>query len=148
MALLPALIVAGVIVWIVLAADEDSARADRGVTLNEIVDEPRAFVGRSVTVSGVVAETDVAPAVFTLGEDGRVVVLPRQGVEVPRTVSEGDAVQVQGRVEMVSSELADAETFGFDEDAFFGAGPFDVWEGDPAIVASTIDSHVPPERNE
>jgi len=143
-----ALVIAAVAVWIVLAADEDSAGADRGVTLDEVVDEPRAYAGQTATVSGLVSETDVAPGVFTLGEDGRVVVLAQQGVEAPAGVSEGDAVQVEGRVEMVSAELADAEEFAFDENAFFEAPGFDRWEGNPAIVASSIDTDVPAERDE
>jgi len=118
----------------------------RARAFNEILDERRAFAGQSVPGSGVVAETDVAPGVYH-GEDGYCVVLSRRAwrfLEPSRRVTPCRCTARAGQRRACRPRGVRVRP-----GRFFGVDILNVWEeGDPAIVASTIDADVPPERDE
>lgn len=83
----------------------ESAGAERGVTLRDVVEEPAPYVGSSVTVSGEIAENDYAsPAdariAFVLGDDAgaNLLVLPRAAAAVPRDLTQNTVLRVRGTV--------------------------------------------------
>lgn len=124
-----------VAVWIVLAAFDDSAGPQQGVTLEQVTDEPDELEGRSVTVSGELAEFVVPGRAFPLGEGFRdtVLVIPASGTQVP-PLEEDDVLQVTGVVHarFEPAELDDETDLAVEDEIF---DPFD---GRPVIVATSI----------
>jgi hypothetical protein len=90
---------------LVVARLGESAGREDGVTLRDVTADPGGFVGRSVTVSGEIAENDyLSPAdasiAFVIGDDaGRnLLVLPRARAAVPRDLTEDTVLRVRGTV--------------------------------------------------
>ncbi len=129
------IIVALVAVWVVLAALDDSAGPERGVTLEQVADEPDELEGRSVTVSGELAEFVVPGRAFPLGEGfaDTVLVVPATGTQVP-PLEEDDVLQVTGTVHarFEPAELDDETDLAVEDEIF---DPFD---GRPVIVATSM----------
>lgn len=121
-------------------AESQPREAPSEVTFEEVLSNTEAYVGQQVTVSAGVDEVVVAPGAFTLGgelDDDELYVLPTTEAEVPsEDIDEDTTVRVQGRVEMVDTELFDDEDFLFEDDDAFDADRFD---GSPAVVASQIE---------
>jgi hypothetical protein len=114
-----------------------------GATLDDVLDNPAAFYGRSVVVSGEVDEI-LGPRAFTIedddpvGADELLIVTARERPAlVPRLAQEpladDDSVQVRGPVRRFN--LAEFEReIGFDlDDALFAD-----WDGRPAIIARSL----------
>ena len=57
------------ILLIPLLTPNDSAGPEAGITIGDITDNPNAFIGQTVTVSGEV-EDIVGPRAFTMGDEG------------------------------------------------------------------------------
>ncbi|GIK76727.1 MAG: hypothetical protein EDQ89_03685 [Acidobacteria bacterium] len=145
-----ALIVAGVVVWIVLAATEESPGPEEGATVGTILDEPEEYLGETVTISGEVADASQVPGAFTIGtldREGAIVVLPTDQVDLDRAeITESDPIQVTGTVERVTGDIEDEGEFVFedddpDEDEYIEL--FDEFEGLPAIAATDVSYDVP-----
>ncbi len=136
---------------------EDSADIDVGITLREVTAEPSTYYGRSVIVSGKVAELApddveaggdrggerVPVAAFTVGAelDEQLLVLSEPGGSFDR-VRRGAPVQVEG----VLYEFGGAalrERVG--RPGRFQSEWFADWRGEPALVASSVD-RTPPRR--
>lgn len=124
-----------VAVWIVLAVLDDSAGPERGVTLEQVADEPDELEGRSVTVSGELAEFLVPGRALPLGEGftDTVLVVPASGTQVP-PLEDDDVLQVTGVVHarFEPAELDDETDLAVEDEIF---DPFD---GRPVIVATSI----------
>lgn len=110
------------------------------MTFEEVLSNTEAYVGQQVTVSAEVDEVVVTPGAFALGgeiDDDELYVLPTTEAEVPsEDIDEDTTVRVQGRVEMVDTELFLEEDVLFEDDDAFDADRFD---GSPAVVASQIE---------
>ncbi|MDP9374472.1 MAG: hypothetical protein M3Q65_18885, partial [Chloroflexota bacterium] len=132
-----------------LLDDDESAGADAGATVAAIADNPSAFYGRRVTVSGEVDEI-VGPRAFTIGgedfvggdellvvnADPSLRIAPPAVSNVPGdgVLDEDDLVQVTGPVRRF--DLAEVEReIGADLDDGLFAG----WAGKPAVVARQAD---------
>jgi hypothetical protein len=137
-----ALVILAVILW-QLFAEEQSAGPEAAVTVSNITDNPQEYYGSTVTVSGQIGEL-IGPRAFTIGTEDDVgggtllVVGAKQLPEIiegeAEEVATGDVVQVSGPVQEFNiAEIEDE--FGFDlED-----GLFSEYEGDPVVVANTVD---------
>ncbi len=113
---------------------------------SDIANNPRDFVGQTVTVSGEV-QAVVGPRAFTLGDEGFLFGEGREGLLIvgaqrraptagrpfDEIFRQGELVRVTGAVRRYN--LAEFEReFGFDlEDSRFAG-----WEGRPAIIARRI----------
>lgn len=133
--LMVGIVLIAIAVWIVLAALDDSEGRELGVTLEQVADEPGELEGRSVTVSGELAEYVIPGRAFPLGEGytGPVLVVPANGTRVP-PLGEDDVAQVTGTVHprFESGELAEETDVDVEADAF------DLFDGRPVIVATSI----------
>ena len=134
-AALVGILVVAVAAWIVLAALDDSAGPERGVTLEQVADEPDELEGRSVTVSGELAEFVVPGRAFPLGEGftDTVLVVPATETQVP-PLEEDDVLQVTG---VVHARFEPAELDG-ETDLEVEDEIFDPFDGRPVIVATSI----------
>jgi hypothetical protein len=97
-----ALLTAGVLP---VAGLGESAGREEGVTLRDVAADPAAYVGRTVTVSGEIAEnaylsTADASIALVIGDDAgqNLLVLPRAGAGVPRDLTEDTVLRVRGTV--------------------------------------------------
>ena len=134
--------------------EEEPAQGATGtfqeVTLSELLENPAAFVGRQVTVSGRVTETDVdgesaRPAAFTLGEgvDEDVLVLPTAQAQIPTDAITDDSVlRVQGTVREVGDTLAEEDEFLYEEEPAEDAFLADFTD-QVAIAATQVDTNIP-----
>ncbi len=119
----------------------------REVTLDELNDTPKRFVGQLVTVSGEVQRVVVSPGAFALGstgdQDPAVVVLPTKRATIPQgRVSKGDTVRVQGTVCPVSAQIGERDDFLFENEEGFNADEaFEEFRA--GIAASKVDTTVP-----
>lgn len=129
-AVLIALVVA-VAVWIVVFLLQDEATTPAtGVSIGEISDNPSLFLGETVTVRGDVTRL-VGGSAFLVGEAGNELLVV--GAQLPEAVSEGDSVQVRGRVRSVAvPELEEELAVDFEDDLLT---PF---AGKPAIAATSV----------
>lgn len=122
----------------------------REVTLDELNDTPRRFVGQKVTVSGEVQRVVVSPGAFTLGstgdQDPAVVVLPTRRATIPQgRISKGDTVQLQGTVCQVSAFLGERNDYIFeDQEGFDADEAFEDFQA--GIAASKVDTTVAEEQ--
>lgn len=120
------------VIWIVVEATEPDA-PDVGVTVGDITENPTAYMGQNVTVSGEVEEIYTTGA-FTLdggdwGMDDDLLVV---GATAPRAITEDDLVQVTGEVRQFT--LVDVER---DLGADLDDEVFARWENRPVVVAQS-----------
>ncbi len=137
-----ALVILALILW-QLFAEEQSAGPEAGVTISDITDNPQEYYDSTVTVSGQVGEL-IGPRAFTIGTEDSVgggtllVIGAKQLPEIiegdAEEIAADDVVQVSGPVQEFNiAEIEDE--LGFDlED-----GLFSEYEGDPVVVANTVD---------
>lgn len=119
--------------------DDDSAGREQGVTLSDLsdrqfLDDPGRFLGKQVTVSGEVSEV-VSPRAFRVGGEGAaegIGLLVFASGNQP-TVNDNMVVKVTGKVRLFETEEFE-EDLGFD----LADAEFEVWEGNPAIMASSV----------
>ncbi len=111
------------------------------MTLEQVADEPDTLEGRSVTVSGELAEYVIPGRAFARGG------LRRPGARrasertrVP-ALGEDDVVQVTGTVHARFADDLEEET-----DVDVEADVFDPFDGRPVIVATSID-RIPTDQN-
>ena len=126
--------VSGLTWWLI--ESDDSAGPERGVTLEQVADQPQRFVGQEVVVSGSIAEMNVRPRAFGLGgELGEpVLVIPQEGTGWQHTVTAEDDVRVTGTVRIFHrAEWRDELNMGGD-DVFL-----DPFEGQAMIYASKVE---------
>lgn len=130
--------------------DRDSPVAGgRGVTLQQIINEPEEFYGKEVTVAGKVGEVVQPSAVFTIGFVGPpevVIVGTKHLHEIAKgkvkAVHEGDLVRVSGTVRPFKIDKIQRDIdYKIDTDEYV-AGLM----GGPAILARTVV--VIPERGD
>jgi len=106
-----AAVAAAVGVGAILLADfDESAGPEDGVTLNDVVEDPRAYAGRSVTISGEIAENDFfsladADLALVIGDDAgkRLLVLPQPGADLPIGLAETTVLRFTGTVRLADS---------------------------------------------
>ena len=121
--------------WWLIESD-DSAGPERGVTLEQVVDQPERFVGQQVVVSGSIAEMNLRPRAFGLGgELGELaLVIPQEGTGWDHTVTAEDDVRVTGTVRIFHrADWRDELNMGGD-DVFL-----DPFEGQAMIYASKVE---------
>lgn len=126
------------VLWLIeLFDDEPSEGLVIGITLGDVTDDPGAFTGEFVRVSGSVNEV-LSPQVFRLGDDGLLVA----SADVPAELSEGDVFQVEGIVrEFDAADIEEELGITFEPDTL------DEIDNDShVIVASAVrsDLEVPP----
>ncbi len=137
--LLLAALAIGALIWLLIAFfnDRDTARpaAPVNATLAEIVNNPRNYYGKTVTVSGEITDV-VSTNALTLGD--RVLVLSSQpfrdgrGQPLQPSVAGRDTLQVTGTVREFDL-LAIERDMRIDlEDAKFAR-----WKDQPAIIATS-----------
>jgi hypothetical protein len=118
------------------------AQEGPGATVDEIVEYPRSWYGRSVIVAAPVADVLSARA-FTLSDDDlffgeELLVIARNPIPhltgpAAASIVEGDRVQVSGTVDYLRVPDVEAR-LGLDlDDTLFAE-----WEGRPVIVADTV----------
>jgi hypothetical protein len=119
---------------------DESAGAEEGVTLEQVVDETGDLVGQTVTVSGRV-ETTVGPG-FTLGTqlDEVALVTPSLNPAALPPITEGDVVQVTGTVR----NYEDVEFRGL-YGPRFDPELFSDFADQAVIVATSVDPTAPNE---
>ncbi len=124
-------------------AEREGLPQQREVTLDELKDTPKRFVGQQVTVTGEVERVVVSPGAFTLGDqDPAVVVLPTRGATIPQgRISKGDTVRVQGTVCPVSAFLGERDDYLFEDEEGFNADET-LEEFQAGIAASEVDTTV------
>lgn len=131
---LVALLVIAGIVWGAWAlVDDDSAAPETGVTLEQIVDEPRQYLGQQVTLSAELEER--YDRAFSIGGDAlgeELLILPPADYRLPSFDGDPPVLQVTGTVTMVDSKY---ETLLGDA--------FEEHEDEPAIVATTVSTYAP-----
>lgn len=131
-------LIAAVAALALVLLDDDSAGPERGVSLNELVDDTQAYVGDQVTVSARVDST-VGPG-FVLGGDigETVLVAPSLNRQALPPIAAEDVVQVTGTVrEFGATDFESLYGVGFDD------AVFDDYAELPVIVATGIDPTVP-----
>jgi len=126
-----------------LATDRGRANGSDGPSVAAIADEPAAYYGKEVTITGEVSRS-LGGRAFVLGEDSalnpkRVLVLGADALPVAEGRSadnpfqDGDTVQVSGPVRPFRQDELERD-LGFDlDDATFAD-----WENEPAIIATSV----------
>ncbi len=119
------------------------------VTLTELLENPEAYVGQMVTVSGQVTDQEVdgeegTAAAFTLGEtvDEDLLVLPTAEL-TPEGITDESVIRVQGMVHEVNDTLADEEEFLFEEEEAVDDEFLSDFQDQVAIAATQIDTNIP-----
>lgn len=123
--------------------EEQSAAPEAAVTVSDIADNPQEYYGSTVTVSGEVGEL-IGPRAFTIGAEddlggGSLLVVGAQ--QLPQ-IMEGEAdeitaqdvAQVTGPVREFNLTEVENEIGAELDDALFAE-----FEGEPAVVANTVD---------
>ena len=132
-----AIVVAGGGALAIALLPDDSAGPERGVTLANVVDRPESFVGRTVTVSGDVSETNIRPRAFAIGDDvdETALVLPARDARLNAWPHPDDVARVTGVVQIFRpSYLRERE----DLDAFAGSVFLEQFDGDPMILVERV----------
>lgn len=138
------------------ATDEQGTGAPeqpREVTLDELNNNPRRYMGQKVTVSGEVQQVVVSPGAFTVGntgdENAAVVVLTTKKAKIPSNrLSEGDTVRVQGTVRPFSARISQDDDFLFEDQEGFNEEQelFEEFQNRVAIAAISVDARIPEEE--
>ncbi len=138
-----ALLAAALLAWLVFAIldENESGGPEAGASVSEIVDDPREFIGETVTVSGEIASV-LSPRVLTIGGDefvggGELLVVASSDVPLQEVVGDGlerdDLVQVTGEVRSFDVvEVEQAARADLADEALAA------WEDRVAIVAQTL----------
>jgi hypothetical protein len=131
-------LVAALVALALTVFDDESTGQEQAATLEQVIDDPEDFMGRSVTVSGRVAST-VGPG-FALGEqlDEVALVTPSLNPDALPPITEGDVVQVTGTVRDYQ-ELDLRSLYGPN----FDPALFSDFEDRAVIVATGVDPTAP-----
>ncbi len=113
------------------SATADEVPGEPNAFLRYVIDNPREFYGRTVTVTGEIDDI-VAPTAFTIGPGGLLLVSSAPASATP-DLSESQTVQVTGTVRRFDLVELERETGADLQDELFAG-----WEGRPAIVASSV----------
>lgn len=121
-----------------LADTGESAGPEKGVTLNDVVEDPAGHQGERVTISGEWEETEYfapenADEVIVLGDDAgkTLLVVPQLGTDVPE-LDQNAVVRVTGPVRLIEQ----------DESGFLAPGGLLGGQGEgpaPIVAAEQVD---------
>jgi len=136
------LVILAIILW-QLFAEEQSAGPEAGVTVSDITDNPSEYYDSTVTVSGEVGEL-IGPRAFTIGTQddlggGTLLVVGAQ--QLPNII-EGEAEEIAAEdVTQVTGPVREFNLAEIEDEvgADLDDGLFAEYEGDPAVVANTVD---------
>lgn len=137
-------VAAALIVGVLLADGGESAGREEGVTLRAVVEDPAAYDGQTVRVSGEWAENRYfqpsdASLAMVLGDDAgqHLLVVPDLGVDVP-PLSDNSVVEVRGTVHALGEDDTDS--------GFVQPGGILDEEGTAVLITAQTVSLTPPPR--